>query len=106
MRSRTLAVLCLMPSLAFAQAAPGSDLLGPASPNFKGPPTTYRSAFGPPPAEPEATPWRAANDEAARLGGHVGQLQDSGGPTGPQGHDMHGAADAAPSPRKNSHEHK
>lgn len=105
MRSILIAVLWLAPSMALAQTAPESDLLGPASPNFKGPPTAYRSAFTPSPAESEATPWRAANDQAARLGGHVGQLQDPEG-NGSKGHDMRGDANAAPSPRMNSHEHK
>jgi hypothetical protein len=100
-----IAVLCLAPSVALAQAASESDLLGPASPHLKGPPTTYRSAFGSPPAETEATPWRAANEEAGRLGGHVGQLQDAETGAEVKGHELHGAA-AAPPSRMNSHEHK
>lgn len=108
MRSTLIAVLWLAPSIALAQAAPSADPFGPANPQMKGPPTTYRSVFGKPPLGPEATPWRAANDEAGRLGGHVGQLRESeGSPAAPgAGQDTHGAADAAPSQRMHNHDPK
>ena len=100
-----IAVLWLAPSVALAQAALESDLLGPASPHLKGPPSSYRSVFGPPPAETGAAPWRAANDEAARIGGHDGQLQGPDAGAEAKGHEMHGAA-AAPPSRIKSHDHK
>lgn len=93
--------------MALAQTAPQSDLFGPVNPQMKGPPTTYQSVFGKQPSSPDDSPWRAANDEAGRLGGHIGQLRESDTPVAsPAGHDMQGAADAAPSQRTHSHDHK
>ena len=107
MRFSLIAVLWLAPSMAFAQTATQPDLFGPANPQMKGPPTSYQSVFGKQSAAPEETPWRAANDEAGRLGGHVGQLRESGEPAAdPVGHNMHGAPSAAPSTRSQSHDHK
>jgi hypothetical protein len=108
MRSTLIAVLWLAPSLALAQAAPPADLFGPANPQMKGPPTTYQSVFGKPSSGPEETPWRDANDEAARLGGHVGQLRESDDTTtaSPSGRDTHGAANAAAPQRTHTHDHK
>jgi hypothetical protein len=108
MRSILIAVLWLAPSMALAQAAGPSDLFGPANPQMKGPPTSYHSVFGKPSSGAEATPWRAANDEVRRLGGHVGSLRESEDTpaAAPSGHDMHGAANAAPSQRMHPHDHK
>jgi hypothetical protein len=107
MRFILIAVLWLAPSMALAQTANPADLFGPANPQMKGPPTTYQSVFGKQPTGPEEMPWRAANDEAARLGGHVGQLRASEEPAAAAGgHNMHGAANAAPSQRTHTHDHK
>lgn len=81
-RSATAAgfALLMLSTVATAQPAPAS----PSAPSvvlqplISSPmPVRREPAFvAPPPVrdEPE-TPWRAANDEAARLGGHVGQLR-------------------------------
>lgn len=106
MRSILIAGLWLAPSMALAQAATPADLLGPASPQMKGPPTAYRSVFGQQPPDPAAVPWRAFNDEAGRLGGHAGQLRESDAPASASHHDMHGAPNAAPSPRTHNHDHE
>jgi hypothetical protein len=57
--------------LAAAQTAPQPN---PADPEVRVPPLEYRSAFAGYRryAEPELAPWRAANDEVGRIGGHVG----------------------------------
>lgn len=109
MRSTLIAVLWLAPSMALAQTANPADLFGPADPQMKGPPTTYQSVFEKQPPGPEESPWRAANDEAGRLGGHVGQLRESQEPAAapaPAGYGMHGSANAVPSPRSDPHDHK
>lgn len=113
MRSTLIAVLWLAPSVALAQTASPSDLFGPTDPEMKGPPTAYQSVFGKQSSSPEETPWRAANDQVRRLGGHVGSLRESedSPPTGtpaaaPSAHDMHGAANAAPPQRMHPHDHK
>jgi hypothetical protein len=103
MRSTLIAVLWLAPSMALAQTATTIEQFGPANPQMKGPPTTYQSPFEKQPSGAEATPWRAANDEAGRLSGHIGQLGESDQPTD---HSMHGAANAASSPRMPTHDHK
>jgi hypothetical protein len=106
MRWFVLSVLLLAPTTAFAQSATDRALFGPADSNVKGPPVPYRSVFAPAPQPTgsEEMPWRGANDEAGRLGGHIGQLQESDdAPTASRaGHEMHGAANAAPSQRMNS----
>jgi len=50
----------------------------PADPEVKVPPPVYRSAFdGYQPTGPDKRiSWREANDEAARVGGHIGVLRD------------------------------
>ncbi len=81
-----LAVLALagFPTVAAAQtrapeppwAAP--SMVAPLVPQPGTNPTRNGSVFVTPPAvedEPESADWRRANDEAARLGGHVGQLR-------------------------------
>lgn len=49
----------------------------PADPRAHVPPTPYRSAFEGYRSLEEAKPipWRDANDEAARIGGHIGILR-------------------------------
>ena len=106
MRSTLIAVLWLAPSMALAQTATPDDLFGPANPRAKGPPTTYQSVFGQLPSDPEATSWRASNDDVGRLGGHVGQLRESDRPSASASPDSLGAADAAASPRTHNHDHK
>lgn len=112
MRFSLIAVLWLAPSMALAQTATPSDPFGPTNPQMKGPPTTYQSVFDTRSSGPEETPWRQANDEVGRLGGHVGQLRESEGPAAgtsaaaPAGHDMHGAANAVPSSRSQTHDHQ
>lgn len=46
----------------------------PADPKVRTPPVEYRSAFAEyrKYSEPELAPWRAANQEVAAAGGHVG----------------------------------
>lgn len=108
MRSLSIAVLWLAPSLALAQTAPTpTELLGPANPALKGPPVTYRSAFDGRPAEPAETPWKDANDEVRRLGGHIGILQeDDTAPGGHAGHSGEGAAAAASPQKPTGHHHE
>ena len=69
----------------------------PADPHAKVPETFYRSAFdGYQPLElQKQAPWREANDEVGRIGGHAGTLR------GEQGQDKdargHGAGGREPS---------
>lgn len=50
----------------------------PADPKAPVAPVTYKSAFEGYRSleEPKPTPWRDANDEAARVGGHIGILRE------------------------------
>lgn len=52
----------------------------PSDPAAAVPPAGYESAFGDyaPHREPEIASWRDLNDEAARIGGHIGSLRQSG----------------------------
>lgn len=75
-----VAFVGLLPLMAAAQDAQSSP--APTAPLVRVPASHYESAFRNyrPYAEPEQTPaavWRAANDEMARLGGHMGHLQDA-----------------------------
>jgi hypothetical protein len=88
MRLLTIAALWLAPSLALAQTSPPADSFGPANPQIKSPPASFRSAFGPSAAPEDDATWRQANDEAGRLRGHSGQLRDT----------TEGAAPPSPAP--------
>ncbi len=68
---------------AFAQTAATAPPAGPVAPATAAP----SSALGDyrPWREPEPLSWRAANDTAAALGGHMGQLR--GRPAAPQASD-------------------
>ena len=61
-----------------AQSAVRPD---PADPAVRVPETTYRSAFEDYRKHElsRQTPWREANDQAGRIGGHVGILRDQSG---------------------------
>jgi hypothetical protein len=50
----------------------------PADPQAPVTPVTFKSAFEGYRSleEPKPTPWRDANDEAARVGGHIGILRE------------------------------
>ena len=52
----------------------------PSDPAAAVPPARYESAFGAyvPHSEPKIASWRDINDEAARIGGHVGSIRQSG----------------------------
>lgn len=56
--------------------------LDPADPQAAVPPSNYRSAFEGYRSleEPRPIAWREANDEAARIGGHVGVLRGKAEP--------------------------
>lgn len=72
MYKRTFCALAIaVAGAAMAQNAPQPN---PADPKVRVPPQEYRSAFAGyrPYAEPEIAPWRSANDEAGRVGGHLG----------------------------------
>jgi hypothetical protein len=100
MRSLSIAVLWLAPSLALAQTQTPTDLFGPANPQLQGPPAAYRSVFDAPPPQGDEASWRRANDEAGRLRGHTGQLRESDEPPAtPQ------PAGAAPMPPSGMHNH-
>ena len=96
MRRFVLSILLLAPTAALAQSATNGAIFGPADPSVKGPSVSYRSAFTPTlqPPETEDAPWRAANEEVGRIGGHIGYLRDEQ-PSGAQAVDPH-AAHAAP----------
>lgn len=67
-------------------------MAGPEQADAAAPPTQYRSAFGDytPFRQTELAPWRAVNDTARQLGGHMGHLpQAPGTPSPPQPH-VHG----------------
>lgn len=71
-----VAAAALMPS-ALAQPAPRP---APTDPAAAAPAVRYESAFAGyvPHQEPEIAAWRDVNDEAARIGGHIGILRQSG----------------------------
>ena len=75
-----LAALAALAPLAAAQQQARPD---PADPGAKAPAVKYESAFAGyvPYREQKLAPWREANDEAARIGGHVGLFR--GGHAGP-----------------------
>jgi hypothetical protein len=60
----------------------------PNDPKAKAPPVEYRSAFEGyrPYAEREAAGWREMNDEARRIGGHVGIMREQAKPAPQHGH--------------------
>lgn len=58
---------------AFAQGAASAPPTGPVTPAAMAPSTALRDYR--PWREPEPLSWRAANDTAAALGGHMGQLR-------------------------------
>lgn len=98
MRRFVLSVLLCAPTVAFAQNATDRAIFGPADPNVRGPSVPYRSVFTPtlPSTDAEEMPWRAANEEVGRIGGHVGYLRAEQ-PASAQAADPH-AAHAAPQP--------
>jgi hypothetical protein len=90
--------LALAPSMALAQTAPRPDPVNPAA---KVPVVSYESVFATYRAfeEAEQLPWRAVNDEAARLRGHRGQVE-------PEAPPARSGAPAAPSdPAPHNHRH-
>lgn len=97
----------MAPSLALAQTANPADLLGPADPTIKGPPTAYNSAFSAKPTDADDVSWAAANEAMRRLGGHVGHLKEDTDTPAPvhADHGAPGAASAAPSERTEHHGH-
>jgi len=70
-----IALAALAAGSAFAQIAPRPD---PADPQARAPAPVYRSAFeGFRRLEDAPRPtWREANEEAARIGGHIGILRE------------------------------
>jgi hypothetical protein len=76
--------LALAATVAGAAAAQSAAKPDPADPKARVPSLEYRSAFTGyrSYAEPELAPWRAANDEVGRVGGHVG-MHRQGGATKP-----------------------
>ncbi|MDH4175414.1 MAG: hypothetical protein OEZ09_14475 [Betaproteobacteria bacterium] len=70
-----IALAALAAGSAFAQTAPRPD---PADPQARAPLPVYRSAFeGFRRLEDAQRPmWREANEEAARIGGHIGILRE------------------------------
>ena len=60
-------------------AAQQSRTNDPAEPATAVPPVRYQSVFSGFRGQPDdkQTPWREANDEVRRLGGHVGQVPES-----------------------------
>lgn len=70
------AAVVSLPCVAFAQ-----NTLDPTDPQIEVPVFSYRSAFKnyQPVVDEKQAPdkhWRAANEEAGRLGGHAGQLKE------------------------------
>lgn len=63
---------------AFAQGEGNND---PRKPDARVPAPAYRSAFEDyrPYREQELAPWRAVNDEVARVGGHMGVVKAAKG---------------------------
>jgi hypothetical protein len=70
-----LALAALAAGIAVAQEHERPD---PADPQAPVTPVPYKSAFEGYRGleEPKPTPWRVANDEAARVGGHIGILRE------------------------------
>lgn len=68
-----LAALAASPAVAQGERRPD-----PADPRAKGPPPVYRSAFEGyrKQDEPRRIPWREANDQVERVGGHIGILRE------------------------------
>lgn len=78
--SMAVAFVGLLPHMVAAQVEQTRP--SPTAPSARVPAPHYESAFRnyQPYAEPERAPaavWRAANDEMARLRGHMGHLQDA-----------------------------
>lgn len=68
-----LAALAASPSWSQDQKRPN-----PGDPDVRVPPPVYRSAFEgyQPTGQDRRISWREANDEAARVGGHIGILRE------------------------------
>ena len=85
MLSRTFAILTygavLLNPLA-AAAQPGSEQPNPTQPDAAVPAVKYESGFAGYVSfrEDKLAPWREANDEVARAGGHIGILRGAGAP--------------------------
>lgn len=89
------AALVALPAI--AQTAASAPPAGPVAPAAAAPSSALRDYR--PWREPEPLSWRAANDTAAALGGHVGQLR--GRPAAPRASDRGAPGttkDAAPRP--------
>jgi hypothetical protein len=71
------ALAAMTAGAAAAQPTPRPD---PADPKAPVPSIEYRSAFTDyrPYSEPELAPWRAANEEVGRVGGHLGIVRGQG----------------------------
>ena len=105
MRLKLIAVLWLAPSMALAQPQPEAGPFGAADPALKGPPAVYRSVFDATTAASDEIRWKDANDEARRLGGHVGILQGDDPAAGDHAaHANHGGA-VTTAPRKPTGHH-
>lgn len=82
-------------SFAFASHAQNApQLADPTDPAIVGAPLLYQSAFQNYVSMPTTMPapdqvWRAANDEAARLKGHAGQIKESPGTAPANKHEGH-----------------
>ena len=74
-----LTCLCAIAAIAASSAWAQQDKRpDPSDPAVKTVPPVYRSAFDGYRSYPDAkrVPWREANDEAARIGGHIGILRE------------------------------
>lgn len=74
MQSRIAALSCACAALWLTSAAAQQDNKHPASPAAVEPSPEYASAFDGyrPFRDEKLLPWREVNDEAARVGGHIG----------------------------------
>lgn len=74
-----LTSLCALAAIAAGSAwAQQEKRADPADPAAKAPPPIYRSAFEGYRGfeDTKRVPWREANEEAARIGGHIGILRE------------------------------
>jgi hypothetical protein len=73
-------LFALAATVAGSTAAQTAAKPDPADPKVRTPSVEYRSAFAEYQkySEPELVPWRAANEEVAAAGGHVGMARGQG----------------------------
>ncbi|TAK88073.1 MAG: hypothetical protein EPO20_01160 [Betaproteobacteria bacterium] len=95
MQKRIFCALAMI--VAGAAAAQNAPQANPRDPKAPVPPLEYRSAFADyrPYKEPEVAPWRDANEEVGRVGGHLGIVRG-----------QQEAAKAGPKPPMHGMQHK